>query len=104
MNQVYARFDWDLNILMKWIEKADEALASIAYLKEVDPEEYDRIEYNVELEVFSPIYIIYHQSKCVSKLSAAEDAMLKARVQRNLDKYAEFKFVSKVKTPLNTQI
>ncbi|MBR2871053.1 MAG: DUF4838 domain-containing protein [Clostridia bacterium] len=97
-NQVYYRFNWDLAVLMQWIEKADEALASVAYLKETDPDEYDRIEYNVELEVFSPIYIIYNQNL---KLSTQQDQAFKARVQRNLDKYAEFRYVTSVTSPLN---
>ena len=89
-NPVHDRFDWKAEVIFSWINKADEALESISYLKETDPEEYDRIRYNIELEVVSPMFICYHQSKII--LSEEQDSAFKNRIYQNSLRYPEYQY------------
>ena len=88
-NQVYYRFDWRQEVIVGWIDKADEALLAIDYLREEDPEEYDRIKYNIELEVVSPIYVLF--AHC-TQLTEEQRRSYVQRLQDDVNKYPEFKF------------
>ncbi|MBR2870848.1 MAG: DUF4838 domain-containing protein [Clostridia bacterium] len=97
-NQVKQLFDWRPEVLFDWVETADSAYNMIEGLKYTNPEEYDRIAYNIEKEAFCPIWIIYDQSM---NLTNEQNAAFKARIQANLDKYPEFKYVDGYKLILN---
>ena len=90
-NQVYFRFDFKPAIIRGWISKADEAHAAIEYLKEVDYEEWYRIAYNIELEAFDGIMIMFKHN--LSAMSASEVASYKDRIISNIATWPDYSMV-----------
>ena len=99
-NRIRARenFHWDLEILQGWIGKADAGLRLIEHLKDTNPEEWSRIAYNIELEIFSLVYIIYDQA---ISLTAEQDQQYVSRIKNNVATWPEYRYVDKVSTFTN---
>ena len=90
-NQVYFRFNWKPVVLKGWIAKADEAHAAIEYLKETNYDEWYRIAYNIELEAFDPILLMFKHNS--SSMSAEEYNSYKARVLSNIATWPDYSMV-----------
>ncbi len=90
-NQVQHLFNWDSVTIYSWIGYADRALEIIEPLKVSDPEEYNRIKYNIELEVVSPYYYLFDTNQVLSTKQIEE---IKARLYDNILVYPEFHYVS----------
>ena len=94
-NQIYHQYFWKSTAVESWIGKTDEAIERIAYLKETDPEEYDRICYNIEIEAFSPIWIMFNQNESNSsdiRMTDAQKSKYKSRILRNIERFPEYKY------------
>ena len=92
-NQVWYAFDWRPNVMLSWIEKTDQATRLIEPLLKSNPEEYDRIKYNIELEVFSPIFILYDQG--ISLTTEQHNSFI-SRLENNIVKYPEYQYINPV--------
>lgn len=91
-NQVYSNYNWDKNVIDGWIGKANEALAAIEYLKEIDYDEWYRIAYNIEIEAFSPIYLQLKHNR--SSMTTEEYNGYLDRIQQNVYTWPEFSNVN----------
>lgn len=92
-NGVRDLFNWRLPTIQGWISKIDTALRIIEPLKRTNPEEWSRIAYNIELEVFSSIYIIYDQA-----LNISPEVMrgYVNRIKDNVERWPEYRYVDKI--------
>ena len=83
-------YDWDKAIIASWINDCDRAEEAVAYLKDIDPDEYERICYNIALERHSYIYIMFDTFK--SNLNQTEYSDYKGRIVSALDRWAEYEY------------
>ena len=83
-------YDWDKAIIASWINDCDRAEEAVAYLKDIDPDEYERICYNIALERHSYIYIMFDRFK--SNLNQTEYSDYKGRIVSALDRWAEYEY------------
>jgi hypothetical protein len=94
-NQIYHQYFWKYTAVKSWIGKTDEALERISYLKDLDPDEYERICYNIEVEAFSPIWIMFAQDGSNAsdiRMTPAERQGYISRIKRNIERFPEYKY------------
>ena len=90
LNQIYHIYDYNAVTVAGWIDLCDQAEQAVEYMKDIDPENYDRICYNIALERFSPIVIMFINTKVKEKVSAEQKAMYKAELLESIQRWPDY--------------